>query len=53
MSDSTVLRNTGSIFAYSLIAYGNLMTGLNKLTVNEDVLENELNEHWEVMAEPI
>jgi adenylosuccinate lyase len=36
-----------------MIAYGNLLTGLNKLVVNEEVLTNDLDNHWEILAEPI
>jgi len=36
-----------------MISYGNLMTGLNKLSVNKEQLYKELDGHWEVLAEPI
>jgi adenylosuccinate lyase len=53
LTDSTVLRNLGVGFAHSLIAYQSLLKGLNKLEVNADVIENDLNNSWEVLAEPI
>ncbi len=53
LSDSTVLRNSGVAFAYSMIAYENILVGLNKVTVNEQVLSTELSDHWEVLAEPV
>ncbi len=53
LSDSTVLRNIGLPLAYSLIAYNSLIKGLPKLALNENALENELKNNWEVLAEPI
>jgi adenylosuccinate lyase len=53
LSDSTVLRNTGSAFAFSLIAYRSILRGLSKLNLNEDALARDLDAAWEVLAEPI
>ena len=53
LSDSTVLRNLGVGFAYSMIAYKSLIKGVNKLEVNEESLKIELNNNWELLAEPI
>lgn len=53
LSDSTVLRNLGMAFSYAFLAYQALSTGLQKLNVNEDFLRAELQQHWEVLAEPI
>ncbi len=53
LTDSTVLRNLGVGFAHSLIAYQSLLKGLNKLEINVDVIEADLNASWEVLAEPI
>jgi adenylosuccinate lyase len=53
LTDSTVLRNLGVGFAHSLIAYQSLLKGLNKLEINSDVIEADLNSSWEVLAEPI
>jgi adenylosuccinate lyase len=53
LTDSTVLRNLGVGFAHSLIAYQSLIKGLNKLEVNAEVIEADLNASWEVLAEPI
>jgi len=53
LTDSTVLRNLGVGFAHSLIAYQSLLKGLNKLEINADVIEADLNASWEVLAEPI
>lgn len=53
LSDSTVMRNTGVPLAHSLLAYTNILTGLSRLEVNTPKLQQELNEHWEILAEPI
>jgi adenylosuccinate lyase len=53
LTDSTVLRNLGVGFAHSLVAYQSLLKGLNKLEINTDVIEADLNASWEVLAEPI
>lgn len=53
LTDSTVLRNLGVGLGYSLIAYQSTMKGLNKLEVNEQHLLDELDQNWEVLAEPI
>ena len=39
--------------AHSLLAYQALSSGLNKLEVNHTVIANDLDQHWEVLAEPI
>lgn len=53
LTDSTVLRNMGVGFAYSLIAYKSTLKGLGKLELNTSRLEEDLNNSWEVLAEPI
>ncbi len=53
LTDSTVLRNIGVAFGYAVLAYQSLLTGLNKLELNEEALNNDLNNAWEVLAEPI
>jgi adenylosuccinate lyase len=53
LTDSTVLRNLGVGFAHSLIAYQSMLKGLNKLEVNVEVIEADLDANWEVLAEPI
>lgn len=51
LSDSTVLRNIGSAFGYVLIAAESLTKGLNKLELAPITIEQDLNQHWEVLAE--
>ena len=53
LTDSTVLRNMGVGFGYSMIAYKSTLKGLGKLKLNEQNLANDLDNAWEVMAEPI
>ncbi|MET0065608.1 MAG: adenylosuccinate lyase [Candidatus Thiodiazotropha sp.] len=53
LTDSTVLRNLGVGFAHSSIALQSLMRGLGKLEANPDAMLSDLDENWEVLAEPI
>jgi len=53
LTDSTVLRNIGVAMGYATLAYVSLLTGLNKLELNEAVLAEDLDGAWEVLAEPI
>jgi adenylosuccinate lyase len=53
LTDSTVLRNLGVGFSHSLIAYEASLKGLNKLEINPARLNEDLNNAWEVLAEPI
>lgn len=53
LTDSTVLRNMGVGMAYSLIAYQSSLKGISKLQLNEGRMAEDLNNSWEVLAEPI
>ena len=53
LTDSTVLRNMGVGLGYSMIAYASLNKGLGKLEINELRLQEDLDNCWEVLAEPI
>ncbi|MCC2604571.1 adenylosuccinate lyase [Planctobacterium marinum] len=53
LTDSTVLRNLGVGVGYALIAYQATLKGISKLQVNEQSLLDELNNNWELLAEPI
>jgi adenylosuccinate lyase len=53
LTDSTVLRNMGVGFGYSLAAYQATIKGLGKIKLNALRLEEDLNEAWEVLAEPV
>ncbi|MFT3778634.1 MAG: adenylosuccinate lyase [Ottowia sp.] len=53
LTDSTVLRNMGVALGYATLAHQSLLTGLNKLELNEAALSADLDAAWEVLAEPI
>ncbi len=53
LTDSTVLRNMGVAFGYTLLAYRSTLKGLGKLELNEVRLAADLDHAWEVLAEPI
>lgn len=53
LTDSTVLRNMGVGFGYSMIAYGSTLKGISKLEINPSRLAEDLDNAWEVLAEPI
>ena len=53
LTDSTVLRNIGIGFGYSLLAYSSCKRGINKLEVNETTLARDLDDNWGILAEPI
>jgi len=53
LTDSTVLRNLGVGFAYTVIAYHASLKGISKLEVNEANLLSELDQNWELLAEPV
>ena len=53
LTDSTVLRNMGVGAAYSLIAYQSALKGIGKLELNETRLAQDLDNSWEVLAEPV
>lgn len=53
LTDSTVLRNMGVAFGYTLLGYDSCLRGLNKLEINPQRLLEDLDNSWEVLAEPI
>ena len=53
LTDSTVLRNIGIPISHSMIAFINLLNGLNKISPNKLVIKNDLNDNWVVIAEAI
>lgn len=53
LSDSTVKRNIGSALGYALLGYQSLIRGLQKISVNKEKLESDLDAHWEVLGEGI
>jgi adenylosuccinate lyase len=53
LTDSTVLRNMGVAFGYTLLGYDSCLKGLSKLESNAAQLAKDLDNNWEVLAEPI
>ena len=53
LTDSTVLRNIGVPLAHTLIAVKSLMKGLDKLIVNQEAINNDLENNWAVVAEAV
>ena len=53
LTDSTVLRNLGVGFGHVLIALDSMKRGIGKLEVNADAINADLDQNWEVLAEPI
>lgn len=53
LTDSTVLRNIGVPLAHTLIAFDSIVKGLNKLLVNEQKIQQDLEQNWIVVAEAI
>ncbi len=53
LTDSTVLRNLGVALGYCLVAYDACSRGLGKLEVNTAVIDADIDNAWEVLAEPV
>ena len=53
LTDSTVMRNIGLCFGHTNLALSSLMKGLNKLELNKNQIESDLNNSWEVLTEAI
>ncbi len=53
LTDSTVLRNMGVALGYALLAYQSMQAGLGKLEINTAAIAADLDNSWEVLAEPI
>ena len=53
LSDSTTLRNLGSALGYSYLAYKSLLKGFSKIEANKEQIKEDLENSWEVLAEPL
>ncbi|MCY4380023.1 MAG: adenylosuccinate lyase [Proteobacteria bacterium] len=53
LSDSSVLRSFGTMIGFHQIAIHNLIIGLNKLELNQEAMDLDLNHSWEVLAEAV
>ncbi len=53
LTDSTVLRNIGMPFSHTILAFKSIDKGLNKLVLNQQKIEQDLDNNWAVVAEAI
>lgn len=53
LTDSTVLRNLGVGLGYAILAYESCLRGLGKLELNEQAIAEDIDNAWELLAEPI
>lgn len=53
LSDSTVLRNYGSLLGYSLIGYKSILTGLSRVNANESKITEALHNDWAILGEGV
>ena len=53
LSDSTALRSVGTAFGHCMVAYSSTLRGIQKLDLDKDVIANDLDATWEVLAEAI
>jgi adenylosuccinate lyase len=53
LTDSTILRNIGIAFGYSLLSYKSLLSGLNKIEINKISINNDIEKNYVVIAEAI
>jgi adenylosuccinate lyase len=53
LTDSTVLRNLGVALGYGLLAYESCLRGMGKLEVNVQAIDQDINNAWELLAEPV
>lgn len=53
LTDSTVLRNLGVGLGYSLLGFESLLKGMGKLEVNIAAIDDDINNAWELLAEPV
>lgn len=53
LSDSTIRRNFGLAFAYSYFAYDSIFDGLSRIIPNKNVIDNDLEKHYEVLTEGV
>jgi adenylosuccinate lyase len=51
LTNSTIIRNLGTVLGYSLLAYKSALTGLERTDVNEDKINEDLNRDWSILSE--
>lgn len=53
LSDSTVKRNFGAALGHCLLGYQSCLAGLNKISLNQVLLQKDLDKHWEIITEGV
>ena len=53
LSDSTTIRNIGTVLAYSLVGYKSAVAGLSRVRPNEQKIEGDLNRDWAILTEAV
>jgi adenylosuccinate lyase len=53
LTDSTILRNLGTVLGYSLLSYKSTLKGLNKISLNKKIIKNDLTNNVSILAEGI
>jgi len=53
LTDSTVMRNMGVALGHALLGYDSCLKGLGKLEADRERMKRDLDDNWEVLAEPI
>lgn len=53
LTDSTILRNIGTVISYSFISYKSTLKGLNKIDIDRSLISSELDNNWSVLTEGI
>ncbi len=53
LSNSTVIRNLGSVFGYCLLGYKNCLSGITKIDINSRQIEIDLNKDWSILTEAL
>ncbi len=53
LSDSTVLRTTGTALGHSVLAWQSILKGLERVAINTERLKSDLENAWEILAEPV
>ncbi|CAL4320877.1 Adenylosuccinate lyase [Buchnera aphidicola (Chaitophorus sp. 3695)] len=53
LSDSTVLRNLGSIISYSIISYRFILLGIKRIKINKKYIHHDLKKNYEILLEPL
>jgi adenylosuccinate lyase len=53
LSNSTVIRNIGTVLGHSLLAYRNTLSGLKRVSPNKEVIRHDLYENWSILSEGV